>query len=350
MKEKMLISKLLKVKGSKTPIWIMRQAGRYLPEYRKVRSNFKDFMHFCLTPHAAAEVTVQPLMRFDLDAAIIFSDILIIPKALGMDVQFIESIGPVLKNIETEQEVKKFENFDIDVFNKVGQAIKLTKTELQANHPGKTLIGFAGAPFTIAAYMIEGRGSKDFAKVRKFAVSYPKAFEKLLDIITQATIEYLKVQILNGAEVIKLFDSWAGSVPFGDFENHVIKPISKITEALKLQSPAIPIIIFARNSGVKLKRFNELSSHNALAIDQYADLEWCYNNLTINQAEPVLQGNLDNALLAYGDFNSIKNAAEKILSQAQSKHLIFNLGHGILPTTPIDNVKYLIDIVKNFKW
>lgn len=350
MKKKLLISKLYKQESSKVPIWIMRQAGRYLPEYKKMRSNFKDFIDFCLTPDAAAEVTLQPLKRFDLDAAIIFSDILIVPSALGIEVKFIESIGPILNAISTPKDLKKIQLTNYNVFNEVGKAIKLVKHNMNNEYGNsKTLIGFAGAPFTIAAYMIEGRSSKDFAKVYKFSHTYPKTFRKLINIITKATIEYLEIQIQSGVEVIKLFDSWAGLVPESKFESYVIKPIEIITKTLKKKFPEIPIIVFARNVGSKLKKFNKIQTFDAYAIDQYTDLSWCYSNLKNFDSNPVLQGNLDNFLLAYGNFTQIKNQVERIMRKAQSKHLVFNLGHGILPYTPIKNVEYLINIVKAYK-
>ncbi len=344
---KPLLDKLNLKPNSRTPIWIMRQAGRYLPEYLEVRQKFKSFVDFCLTPDAAAMVTLQPLKRFQLDAAIIFSDILLIPKALGMKVEFLASHGPKLESIQSLRDIKKLTKPNLVIFEKVGQAIKLVKEEMDRDFKDKTLIGFAGAPFTIAAYMIEGSGSKDFAKVREFAVQNPNEFAELIDIIVSATIEYIKVQIKNGAEVIKIFDSWAGSVPNYEFKSHVVMPITRIVDSIKADFPDVPCIVFARKAGSNLKAFKTKTNIDAYAIDQYTDLTWAFKNLANHGSDVVLQGNLDNIVLAYGNNGQISNHVNRIFTKAQGRHLIFNLGHGILPQTPIDNVKHLVDMVVN---
>ncbi|MCE2991803.1 MAG: uroporphyrinogen decarboxylase [Candidatus Jidaibacter sp.] len=343
--KKPLLEKIASQPNSKTPIWIMRQAGRYLPEYREIRSKFPSFIDFCLTPEAAAEVTLQPLKRFQLDAAIIFSDILLIPKALGMKVEFSPSHGPKLESINSLRDIKKITKPNEMVFDKVGQAIKLVRQELSGNFKDKTLIGFAGAPFTIASYMIEGGGSKEFAKVKRFFIENPNEFSELLETIVKATIQYLKVQIKSGAEVIKIFDSWAGVVPNSEFRNMVVKPIEKIIEGVKAEFPSIPFIVFARNAGSSLRYFKSKTNVDAYAIDQYNDLTWAFKALTKNEKAPVLQGNMDNMLLAYGNKKQIIERAHKILDKAHGESLIFNLGHGILPETPIDNMKCLVDAV-----
>jgi uroporphyrinogen decarboxylase len=342
---KPLLDKLRLMPNSRTPIWIMRQAGRYLPEYLEVRKKFKSFVDFCLTPDAAATVTLQPLERFNLDAAIIFSDILLIPKALGMKLEFLESYGPKLEAIESLRDMKKLTEPNFLVFEKVGEAIKLAKEKIGTDFKDKTLIGFAGAPFTIASYMIEGSTSKDFEKVRKFAVQNPKEFSELINVIISATIEYIKVQVINGAEVIKIFDSWAGNVPNYEFKNHVVMPIMKIIDGVKKEFPDIPFIVFARKAGNNLKAFKAKTNIDAYAIDQYTDLTWAFKNLANDSKQLVLQGNFDNTLLAYGNTRQISSHVNKIFAKSRNKNLIFNLGHGILPQTPIDNVKYLVDMV-----
>lgn len=347
---KPLQNKLHSKPNSRTPIWIMRQAGRYLPEYKEVRKGFSSFVDFCLTPQAAAEVTLQPLKRFPLDAAIIFSDILLIPKALGMGVTFLESHGPKLDAINSLRDIKKLTVPDSSVFEKVGQAIRLVKDEMDRDFKNKTLIGFAGAPFTVAAYMIEGKSSKDFAKVREFIIQNPNEFNELIDIIVNATVQYIKVQIINGAEVIKLFDSWAGLVPNSEFRSFVVGPISRIIDAVKLEFPSTPFIVFARNAGSNLKAFKVKTNIDAFAIDQYTDLTWAFKNLASGGKLPVLQGNMDNMLLSYGNKKQITAHAHKILEKAEHKHLIFNLGHGILPSTPIDNMKHLVDTVVEYNY
>ncbi len=346
---KTLIDKLNLKPDSKTPIWIMRQAGRYLPEYREIRKKFTNFMDFCLTPNAAAEVTIQPLKRFNLDAAIIFADILLIPKALGMKVTFLESHGPILDAINSLRDIKKLTEPDSFVFEKVGQSIKFVKNELDINYKNKTLIGFAGAPFTVAAYMVEGKASKEFGKLKEFIIKNPNEFNELINIIIDATVKYLKIQISNGAEVIKLFDSWSGIVPNSEFKNLVVNPINRIIEAVKKEFPKIPFIVFARCASSNLKNFKkEINKIDAYAIDQYTDLTWAFRNLAIDGNPPVLQGNMDNMLLMHGNKKQITIQVHKILKKAENKHLIFNLGHGILPGTPIDNMKHLVDTVVNY--
>jgi uroporphyrinogen decarboxylase len=344
-RRKPLLAKLHACEGSPTPIWIMRQAGRYLPQYRAVREKFKDFMEFCLTPQAAAEVTLQPVEYFGMDGAIIFSDILIIPKALGMQVEFVEHVGPKLGAIKEMQDVYNYTQYDEGIFHKVGEAIAMAKSMLDAQSPTTTLIGFAGGPFTIAAYMIEGGGSRDFARTIQFALQHPEAFNTLLKAVTVATIKYLKIQIASGAEVIKLFDSWAGIVPQYLFEQFVVEPLQQIAKALKDEYNEIPIIAFMRGAGSKLRWLKHI---DALAIDQYQSLNWCFENFknTTPNAKIILQGNLDNALLAYGNQKQIMQEAKKIMEIAKHNHLIFNLGHGILPNTPVANVRCLIDLVR----
>ena len=266
---KSLISASLGKDSKVTPIWFMRQAGRYLPEYREIRSKNKDFIQFILNSDAAAEVTIQPLKRFDLNAAIIFSDILIVPYAMGVDVKFIENVGPVITPVE------KFINIDKekqnDVFSKINKSISIVSKE--TTDKDIAMIGFAGAPWTVMCYMIEGKLSKNFQKVRSFYISNPSLWEKIIDQLIESTIEYLIGQIEAGAEVIKLFDSWAGAVPHRDFEKLIIDPTKKITKRIKDLYPNIPIIGFPRGAGVMYVDYAKKAGVDVLAIDQNIPIE-----------------------------------------------------------------------------
>ncbi len=326
------------------PIWIMRQAGRYLPQYRNIRSKFANFMDFCLTPEAAAEVTMQPIEIFGMDAAIIFSDILVVPKAMGMRVEFIEGIGPKLDGISHHSEIEMYSKFDVEIFNKIATSIAITKRIIDSKYPNTALIGFAGGPFTVAAYMIDGGGSRDFAKTMIFMIQNKQYFDKLMNYIVYATIQYLSLQLSAGAEIIKIFDSWASLVPEHLFKAYVIAPINKIIKEVRLLHKDIPIIVFTRGAGTRMEVPDGAS---CMAIDQYTDLLWCKKKFQ-NCKKLALQGNYDNFSLAYSKKPDIKHDVENILGKMTDVPYIFNLGHGILPATPVDNLKYLIDIVR--KW
>lgn len=338
---KSLISASLGKDSKVTPIWFMRQAGRYLPEYREIRSKNKDFIQFILNSDAAAEVTIQPLKRFDLNAAIIFSDILIVPYAMGVDVKFIENVGPVITPVE------KFINIDKekqnDVFSKINKSISIVSKE--TTDKDIAMIGFAGAPWTVMCYMIEGKLSKNFQKVRSFYISNPSLWEKIIDQLIESTIEYLIGQIEAGAEVIKLFDSWAGAVPHRDFEKLIIDPTKKITKRIKDLYPNIPIIGFPRGAGVMYVDYAKKAGVDVLAIDQNIPIEWAKNNL---QTIIALQGNMDNMILAYGE-NYIEDSVKEIMEGIGRYRFIFNLGHGVLPETNINSVLRTIDAVRKYE-
>lgn len=344
---KLLLKILSNKKTNQIPIWLMRQAGRYIPEYKKLRANFSNFLDFCLTPEAALEVTMLPIKKFDLDAAIIFSDILIVPLALGIKVEFIESVGPVLETVRNKEDIKKIINSEVlNTFNPVFKLVELAKKKLDQNHKNITLIGFAGAPWTISCYMVEGKGSKDFLIPRAFAYQDPKTFNELVGIITEATILYLRGQIEAGAEVIKLFDSWAGVLSEEEFLKWVIKPTKRIVSELKKSYPHIPIIGFPRGAGVLSKIYALETGVDCIAVDHTIPLAWIKDSL---QSHVTVQGNLDNVLLTTNK-NDIEIAAKKVMSELSSKPFIFNLGHGVLPNTPIDNVEHLINVVKEYKY
>lgn len=339
-----LINTLCKKENfSRPPIWIMRQAGRYLPEYREDRSRAKDFLNLCYTPELASKVTLQPIERFKFDAAIIFSDILVIPDALGMDVKFIKGEGPKLAKIS---EISDLKNLKIDKIkphlNPVFEALKLTKSKLDSD---TALIGFSGSPWTLASYMIEGGGSKAFENTRRKAMEDERFFSELIEILTQSIILYLSNKIEAGANVIKLFDSWAGVLPPEQLRKWVINPTKIIVSELNRLYPHIPVICFPRGIGVNYREFAESVQSQGLAIDQTLDKKWAKKNLQ-EDLGVVIQGNLDNVLLAFGSKEEIKKEVSNILETFGEHPFIFNLGHGILPPTPIENVQMVVDLVR----
>jgi len=336
-----------KKKSQRKPVWFMRQAGRYLPEYREIRKNFNNFIEFCQTPAAAAEVTLQPLRRFDLDAAIIFSDILIVPHALGCQVHFKPDHGPILDKINNEKALQRLHKPDVNVFLKTAEAIRITKNLMRKHHPNQALIGFAGAPWTVAAYMVEGGGSKNFREVIDFANQQPKLFYELIDTITSATIEYLSIQIEGGADIIKIFDSWASLVPQNLFFDFCIKPIAKIVETIKLIYPSVGIIGFPKGANDRIGEYIQMTNVDAIAVDQHIDIARAVG--ITNKFDVVIQGNFDNQILASGSEEQIASAAEKILQATENSPHIFNLGHGILPETPIKNVEKLISVIRAYE-
>ncbi len=338
-----LINTLLKKeKFSKPPIWIMRQAGRYLPEYREIRSNVKNFLELCYTPKLASEVTLQPIRRFDFDAAIIFSDILVIPDALGIKVEFVKNEGPKLQKLTAGDDLKKLRVGNLKKhLNPVFEAIKLTKSKLGKE---KDLIGFSGSPWTLACYIIEGGGSKNFDLVRETAIRDEKFFAELIEILTQSVIEYLSHQINAGADAVKLFDSWAGVLPPTELRKWVINPTKKIVAEIKKRHPNIPIICFPRGIGIMYKEFAQTVEPHGLALDQNVERKWARDNLQKNGV--VIQGNLDNFLLAFGSKKEIEKEVVDILECFGDNPFVFNLGHGILPETPIENVEFVLSLLK----
>ncbi len=316
----------------------MRQAGRYLEEYRQVRSTTNNFLEFCYDKEKAAAVTLQPITRFDFDAAIIFSDILVIPDALGVNVAFHAGEGPVLEKID----IKKLEQLEYNEKKllPVYAAIEIVRANLA---PQKSLIGFAGAPWTLASYMIEGGGSRDFHKVKEWAYKDEKSFAQLIYILADSIIKHASAQIEAGADVIQLFDSWAGVVASGaQFDKWVIEPTCYIVSQIKTKYPHIPIIGFPRGAGISYIEYANKTGIDALSVDYNTPIDWIANNIDI-----AIQGNLDPMLLKNNSQESLLQA-RKILEIMQGRKFIFNLGHGILPETPVENVKYLVDLVKDF--
>ncbi|RDD35221.1 Uroporphyrinogen decarboxylase [Wolbachia endosymbiont of Cylisticus convexus] len=321
--------------NERMPIWLMRQAGRSLPEYRKTVENMNNFIEICYSTDLVVELTLQPITRFDMDAAIIFSDILIIADVLGCDVSFIRGVGPRIKPIESAKELKSLQEIEAKILP-ILNAIRKVRSQLSAE---KSLIGFAGGPWTVASYIIEGGSSKTFSKVLNFC---PLDLEEIIKQITEATIIYLIKQIEFGADVIQLFDSNAGALPWELFERYVIKPTKEIVSAIKNKFPDFPIIGFPRSAGNLYKDYYEKTGVSAVSIDYNVPIEWAKANLKI-----PLQGNLNPSLLAYDKAEAIKEA-ERILDCFRDLPFIFNLGHGVLPDTPVENIATLVDLVRNY--
>ncbi len=338
-------SSLLKVlagqKTSPPPVWLMRQAGRYLPEYREVRAKVPSFLDLCRAPKLAAEVTLQPLRRFPLDAAIVFSDILIVPYALGQKVEFVEGEGPRLEAVGDGKAISALGRDGADeALAPVYETIERVVAELPEDVP---LIGFCGAPWTVATYMVEGAGSKDQAAARLLAYRDPATFQRLIDLLVECSAEYLANQVKAGARVLQIFDSWAGSLADDQFNRWCIAPTKNLVERIKAAVPGTPVIGFPRGAGVLAERYAKETGIDAVGCDTSQALDWLRDRL-----QPLIpvQGNLDPVLLVAGGAELDKRV-EAILAALASGPFIFNLGHGILPDTPIGHVERLIGLVKS---
>ncbi len=325
--------------GPRPPIWLMRQAGRYLPEYRELRASVGGFMELCFSPKDAAEVTMQPIRRFGFDAAILFSDILVVPHAFGLHVWFEEGEGPHVDGLFDDAGRMALKPFDLRKLDAVMETLGLLRTMLGGE---TTLIGFCGAPFTVASYMVAGRSSPDQAPVRTFAYRQPADFAVLVERLVDASAEYLLAQVKAGAEVLQIFDSWAGVLPDVEFRRWSAEPIAAIVRKVKAQAPNVPIIAFPREAGTKLKIALEVIGNTAIGLGTAEALPVALN---VIPAGRVTQGNLDPlALLAGGD--ALENAVRGILTATRGRPHVFNLGHGILPPTPIAHVERLLEIVR----
>lgn len=341
---------LAALKGTKLPsppIWLMRQAGRYLPEYREIRERQKGFMDLVMTPDLAAEVTLQPVRRFGMDAAIVFSDILVVPHALGQAVNFVEGEGPKLNPLRTGEDLNRLTQHNFAAtLAPVMETLRLTRAGLAKEGFDKTaLIGFSGAPWTLACYMIEGGGSKEFTHAKFWAYNDPAGFGDLIDILTQAVTDYCRMQIDAGAEVIQLFDSWAGVLDHTLFARWVIRPTRLIAEALKDSHPHIPVIGFPRGAGRMALDYVQNTQIGALSIDPQTAPKWA---ATVFQPLVPVQGNLDPACLLAGGL-SMEAAAEDILAHLSKGAFIFNLGHGVIKDTPPEHVEELVGLVRAWR-
>ncbi|MEM6683030.1 MAG: uroporphyrinogen decarboxylase [Pseudomonadota bacterium] len=322
------------------PIWLMRQAGRYMAEYRAVRAKAGDFLTLCYTPDYATEVTLQPIRSFGFDASILFSDILVVPDGLGRKLWFETGEGPRLEPIQHESEIAAL---DIGAMQNKLAPVYETVSRLRAQLPEDvTLIGFCGAPWTVATYMIEGGGSKDHVMTRAFAYQNPKAFAHLIDVLVDASVEHLAAQIAAGAEVVQVFDSWSGALTSEGFRQWCIEPMAQIATRLRARAPHIPIIGFPKGAGTGLTDYAAGALVDAIGLDTAADLHWVTRNLPANM--PV-QGNLDPALLM-SDSDTLLKAVHNIRSALRGRPYIFNLGHGIPQTADIDLVHLLVDAVR----
>jgi uroporphyrinogen decarboxylase len=320
---------------SRPPWWLMRQAGRYLPEYREVRGRTRDFIELCLTPKLAAEVTLQPVRRYRMDGAIIFSDILMLPLALGQKLAYSEGEGPVLERIENQAGLAKLDSTQaIKHLEPVFEAVDRVAASLG---PETALIGFAGSPWTVATYMVEGGTSRDFRRVKSWSYRDANGFAGLIDLLTEGTIELLSGQIDAGAELVQLFDSWAGTLPERAFVRWVIEPTKRIVAALKQRHPDHPIIGFPRGAGVLYERYVIETGVDGIALDTTVPASYARERL---QPLATIQGNLDPVLLVCGG-DGLELAVREVRQALGGGPYVFNLGHGVLPETPPQNVELL---------
>ena len=322
------------------PVWLMRQAGRYLPEYRKIRATAESFLELCYDPERATEITLQPIRRFGMDAAILFSDILVVPDAMGQKVAFREDEGPVLEPVTTGAAI---ERLDPDgVAGRLAPVYETVSRVRAALPAAVALIGFAGAPWTVASYMVEGGSSRDFAAVKGLAYRDPDVFECLIDCLVVATVAHLKAQIAAGAEAVQLFDTWAGVLPADRFERWCIAPARRIVEAIRADRPDVPIIGFPRGAGAAYPRYAAITEVDAVGLDTSVAPDWA---ATAVQGTVAVQGNLDPILLIEGG-TAMEEAARQIVAVLGGGPFVFNLGHGVLPQTPFENVAHLLDVVR----
>jgi uroporphyrinogen decarboxylase len=335
---KPLLTVLRGKKAEKTPIWLMRQAGRYLPEYRALRADKGGFLNLVYDSDAASEITLQPIRRFGFDGAILFSDILIVPYALGQDLRFEAGEGPRLSPPLMDAALAGLRAVPERL-----EPIYRTVEKVKAALPSETtLLGFAGSPWTVATYMIAGQGSKEQAEARRYAYRDPAAFAEIIEAIAEMTVDYLSGQVEAGVEAVQLFDSWAGSLSPAQFERWVIAPNAAIVSAFKARHPDVPVIGFPKGAGGKLAAYARETGVDAIGLDETVDPVWAAANLP---AELPVQGNLDPlALIAGGE--ALESAVTRIVSAFEGRPHVFNLGHGILQDTPIEHVEQLLRLVR----
>jgi uroporphyrinogen decarboxylase len=325
------------------PIWMMRQAGRYLPEYREVRAKAGDFLNLCFTPELAAEVTLQPVRRFSFDAAIIFSDILVMPYALGREVRFEAGEGPRLQPLDTPEKVETLASrADFGKLEPVYEALRRVRGELD---PKIALIGFCGAPWTVATYMVAGQGTPDQAPARMMAYRYPQAFTRIIDVLVESSIQHLLGQLDAGADVLQIFDTWAGVLPPREFARWSIEPTRRIVEGVRKTAPDAKIIGFPRGAGALLPGYVETTGVDAVSIDWAAEPSLIRDHV---QSRVAVQGNLDPLALIAGGA-ALDQAVDDVLANFGKGRLIFNLGHGIQPETPIAHVDQMLKRVRAYQ-
>ncbi|MCP3459986.1 uroporphyrinogen decarboxylase [Bradyrhizobium sp. CCGUVB23] len=322
------------------PVWMMRQAGRYLPEYREVRAKAGGFLDLCFTPELAAEVTLQPIRRFGFDAAIIFSDILVIPYALGRSVRFEIGEGPRLEPLDDPNKVKTLSpRADFGMLEPVFEALRIVRRALD---PKTALIGFCGAPWTVATYMVAGQGTPDQAPARMMAYRHPEAFAKIIDTLVGNSVDYLLGQLAAGADALQIFDTWAGVLPPAEFARWSVEPTRRIVESVRAKAPDAKIIGFPRGAGALLPGYVEATGVNAVSIDWTAEPAFIRERV---QSRVAVQGNLDPLVLITGG-DALDRAVDEVLANFAKGRLIFNLGHGIQPETPIAHVDQMLKRVR----
>jgi len=323
------------------PVWMMRQAGRYLPEYRATRAQAGDFLSLCYNPELAAEVTLQPIRRYGFDAAILFADILLVPQALGADLWFVTGEGPRLSTITEQRDFDRLKGkHDIhETLNPIYETVRILSRDLPSD---TTLIGFAGAPWTVATYMIAGRGTPDQGPAHALKDGKRALFEALLDRITEATIEYLDMQVQAGAEVVKIFDSWAGSLNSADFAKYAIAPTKRIISELRARHPDLPTIAFPRQANDGYIGFHAATGATCVAIDNSVSPEWAAQKV---QVDGCVQGNLDPKHMVTGGA-ALREATQHIVRAFANGPHIFNLGHGITPDADPDNVHIMLEAIR----
>lgn len=336
--------KLLEVLSGKPqdvpPAWMMRQAGRYLPEYRDVRAKAGGFLDLCFTPELASEVTLQPIRRFGFDAAILFSDILVVPYALGHKVWFVEGEGPRLEPISDAKMLHAVSG-DIEE-NKLAPVYETVGRVKQDLAKDVTFIGFCGAPWTVATYMVAGRGTPDQAPAKDLAKREPKAFQGLIDKLVDASADYLAAQLKAGVEVVQIFDTWAGGLPSDDFERWSVQPTKAIVRKLREKVPGTKVIGFPRGAGEKIPRYVAETGVNGVSLETDIDRDFARRDI---QSKVAVQGNLDPETLRAGG-EALDREVDAILEAFSAAPFIFNLGHGILPDTPIENVERMLKRVR----
>ena len=327
------------------PIWFMRQAGRYLSEYRDTRKRAGSFLDLCYNSDLATEVTLQPIDRFGFDAAILFADILLILDALGVKVQFKEGHGPLLDPVKNKKDIQRISNLG-QIHEKlfpVYETVKKLKKQLPKDVP---LIGFAGAPWTLATYLINGKGEQGSLTAKKFLIKNNEEFEEIINLLTEATIEYLIMQIRSGADVIKIFDSWAGALNADMVLRYSLKPIKRIVNEIKKKHPNIPFIVFPRSVNTIYSNFSNEECFDVLAVDQFLDRKWIAENI---QPKKIIQGNLDPLFLTQKK-NTLIQELKKVTEDFKTFPYIFNLGHGITPDAKVENVELVVNYIKGIKF
>ena len=341
MPQKKLLKSLAGETQAVPPVWLMRQAGRYLPEYRATRARAGGFLDLCYTPELAAEVTFQPIRRYGFDAAILFADILLLPQALGADLWFETGEGPRLSTVTTERDLARLKGRD-DIHDRLAPVYQTVRILAEGLPAETALIGFAGAPWTVATYMIAGRGTPDQGPAHALKAENRPLFDRLIGLLTEATVDYLSAQVAAGAEVVKIFDSWAGSLAGEDFDRYALEPVRAIIAALKARHPGLPVIAFPREAGDRYIGFARATGADCVAIDNSVSADWAAEQV---QTDGCVQGNLDPMLMVEGGERLVAETKRIVRAFSGGPH-IFNLGHGITPEADPENVHVMLEAIR----